>query len=166
MATEKRRKKSGARSGGQSAKRSGGRTAPSKKKSAPRRRAATGTRLAIAIVECLVMVAITGAVLFLLNRSQPAGSGLPQVYTANLPSPGEGTLVLSTESVFTGSDGSPCLYRLEGSGGSYYVRAVSVQTQAYDEGRVAVTGVTEFEVPYVMAATAPLQDGAQVELAK
>lgn len=154
MATKKSRKQSGKRSGGQAA-RSGA-------ASRPRRRAGTGTRLMIAVIECLVMVFITGAVLFLLNRAAPKGSSLPQVYSANLPSPGEGTLVLSADSVFTGSDGSPCLYRLEESGGKYYVRAVSVQTQPYDEGRVAVSGVSEFEVPYVMAATAPLQDGAEV----
>lgn len=166
MATEKRRKQSGAKPSGKSGgKTARGRTsAPRKAAGRRRRRASQGRRLAIAIAECVVLLAVTGVVLFLLNR-QPAGQ-LTKVYTAVIPAPGEGTVVLSDGSIFTGADGGPCLYTVEKRDGHTYVRAVSVQTQPYDAGRSAISGMTEFDVPYVMAADGPLQDGAEVTVAK
>lgn len=139
-----------------------------KKGSSKKRRAkgSVGRRLAVAVAECLVMVLLTGLLEFQLFGRRD----LPQVYTSTVPSPGSGTLVMPSTSIFTGGDGTPCVYMVEKTSGrlglpQYVVKAVSVQTEPYDEERVIVWGIERYDVPYVMWTEASLQDGMEVAVA-
>lgn len=136
-----------------------------KRKSRAKPKGSIGKRMAIAVAECLAMVLATCAVVFCLH----GGQSLPRVYAAQLPQE-SGTLVLPETGVFTGGTGKPCVYRVETESGilgrpRYIVRAVGVETQPYDEGRVIVTGITQLDTPYVMLAEGALQDGMEVSLA-